>query len=234
MFGIKFESTLSVFNLKKIIMKKITLLAIALFVASAVTSFAQTTKGTVYIGGGLGFSAQGSKIKTSGSTTDGDKANTFFVTPGVGFFVADKISVGLDLDYINYTSKEPDSGPKTKNNSFGVTPYARYHWMLGDNFGFTGTFAVGIQGGTTKVEDGGTTTTTEKTSGLNVGITPGIVFFPNNKIGLEAGFGFFGYSSSTNKDPDDSSNKTVYSNIGLGANTLRPALSFALRYYFTK
>lgn len=111
--------------------------------------------------------------------------------------------------------------------------------MVADNFGFTGTFGVGVAFGSSKEEEknGNTTTTTDgpKVTALEVGITPGLVFFPTNKVGLEANFGFVGFSSVTSKSTNGSTEtKVSNSNFGLGANSISPTFSLGFRYYLTK
>lgn len=230
-------------------MKKISLLTIAILFATAMSSFAQTSKGTLFLGGGLGFTSSNGKstLKFGGTTveSDGVKSTNFSIVPGVGYFVADKLAIGLDLS-VNSSSiqipdnNDPDDYEKTSGTSFGFKPYARKYWMVGDNFGFTGTLGVGVAFGSSKVEEknGNTTVTNDgpKTTDLEIGVTPGIVFFPTNKVGLEASFGFVGYSSSTSKTDLGGGDelKVTNSTFGLSANSITPTFSLAFRYYLTK
>ncbi|KOY84939.1 hypothetical protein AD998_01140 [bacterium 336/3] len=230
-------------------MKKINLLTIAILFATAMSSFAQTSKGTLFVGGGLGFTSSSGKFTTTlGGTTiesDGVKSTTFSIVPGVGYFVADKLAVGLDLS-VNSSSvqvpdnNDPDDYEKTSGTSFGFTPYVRKYWMVGDNFGFTGTFGAGVAFGSSKIEEknGNTTVTNDgpKTTDLEIGITPGIVFFPTSKVGLEANFGFVGFSSTTSKTDLGNGNESKFTNstFGLSANSIRPSFSLGFRYYLTK
>jgi len=230
-------------------MKKVTLLTIALTFAAAMSSFAQTSKGTLFLGGGLGFtsSSQKATAKFGGTTveTDGDKATQFSIVPGVGYFIADKLAVGLDLSISTNSfqtpdNNDPDDYTKTTGTTFAFKPYARKYWMVGDNFGFTGTLGVGVGFGSSKVEvkAGNTTVTNDgpKTTDLEIGVTPGIVFFPTNKVGIEANFGFIGYSSSTAKTDLGGGDelKITDSTFGLSANSITPTFSLAFRYYLTK
>jgi len=220
-------------------MKKISLLTIAILFATAMSSFAQTSKGTLFLGGGLGFTSTSEKEKTSNSTTDGDKNFSYSINPGVGYFISDKLALGLDFGFRgnNTTTTQGIIDPEEielKSTLLNVTPYARYYWMVGDNFGFTGTLGIGIGSGSTKTSTNSNTTTTSKISTLEVGLRPGIVFFPTSKVGLEANFGFVGFSSFTDKNPNDSSNKTITSSFGLNANTITPTFSLGFRYYLTK
>ncbi|MDX1904263.1 MAG: outer membrane beta-barrel protein [Thermonemataceae bacterium] len=226
-------------------MKKITFLAIALFVASAVTSFAQTTKGTVYLGGGLGFTTSSSKNKFEGGgvtvESDGPKSTTFSLVPGVGFFVADKLALGLDLSLDFGSTKIFDGDDEIKNsyNQISFTPYVRKYFMMGDNFGFTGALGLGVGFGSSKLEtsSGGVTVSADgpKTTSFQFGVVPGLVFFPTSKVGLEASFGFVGASIiSSKQDTAGGTDKSTTTEFGLSANSITPTFSFGFRYYLTK
>lgn len=79
-------------------MKKVNILTLVFIFAAAVSSFAQTSAGTLFVGGGLGFSSSSSKttIKGGGMTVDvdGPKGTEFSILPGVGYFIADKLAIG--------------------------------------------------------------------------------------------------------------------------------------------
>lgn len=228
-------------------MKKVSLLTLVFIFVAAASSFAQTSAGTLFFGGGLGFSTSNSKVTTKlGNTTitsDGPQRTDVSVVPGVGYFIADKLAIGLDASFTTGSDKvtEPNGDyEKNSETNIGFTPYVRKYFMLSDNFGLTGTLGIGVGFGSSKIEekDGNTTTTVDgpKSTTLEFGLTPGIVFFPTNKIGLEANFGFVGFSSTTRRRDLGGGNetKTVTTDIGFGANTIRPAFSLGFRYYLAK
>jgi len=232
-------------------MKKVNILTLVFIFAAIVSGFAQTSAGTLFFGGGLGFGASNSKTTASGggttTTKDGPKSSQFSIVPGVGYFIADKLAVGLDLSFSTSSNKTPYDGinsqpgdyNKTSGTVISFTPYVRQYLMLSDNFGFTGTFGVGVGFGSSKREEkrGSTTTTTDgpKTTTLEVGITPGIVFFPTNKVGLEANFGFVGFSSETTKSKSGNNElKLTDTSFGFGANSIQPTFSLGFRYYLAK
>ncbi len=228
-------------------MKKANILTLVFIFVAAASSFAQTSAGTLFLGGGLGFSSSNSKSTTKignvTSTADGPQATEFSIVPGVGYFIADKLAVGIDISFTGTSIKETEANgdyEKTSRTNIGFTPYVRKYFMLSDNFGFTGTLGVGVGLGSSKIEekDGNTTTTVDgpKSTTLEFGVTPGLVFFPTNKVGLEANFGFVGFSSETRKQDLGGGNETkvTSSNFGFGANTIRPTFSLGFRYYLTK
>lgn len=233
-------------------LKKFSILASFVATFGVATSFAQTAQGTLYLGGGLGFTTSSNKVTTSGGGTtvsaDGPKSTSFSIVPGVGYFIADKLAVGIDISFLNESEKEPYEGPgaqtgdynKVSGNLISFTPYARKFFMLSDNFGFTGTFGVGVGFGSSKTESkrGSTTVTNDgpKVTALEVGITPGLVFFPTNKVGLEANFGFVGFSSRTQKATTGGGGevKSTDTSFGFGANSIQPTFSLGFRYYLAK
>ncbi|MCS6795235.1 MAG: outer membrane beta-barrel protein [Raineya sp.] len=229
-------------------LKKFSILASFVATLGVATSLAQTSQGTLYLGGGLGFSTSSEKTTFSGGNTtvniDGDKGTNFSIVPGVGYFIIDKLSVGMDLGFNTNTFKQIDNNnsnnyDKTSTTLISFTPYARKFFMLGDSFGFTGTFGVGVGLGSSKEERkrGNTTTTSEgpKVTTLEIGIRPGIVFFPTNKVGLEANFGFIGFSSITSKEENSGiTAKETTTEIGFGANSIQPTFSLGFRYYLAK
>lgn len=106
-------------------MKKLLLAgAVALFGLSN----AQMTKGDWVISGntGMGFNNTTTTVKVGGNSVDGPKVNSFSITPSVGYFVIDKLAVGIDLGYFNTTTKY--QGVKSTNSTFSVMPTATYYF----------------------------------------------------------------------------------------------------------
>ena len=113
--------------------------------------------------------------------------------------------------------------------------------MLEENkFGFT--FDTGLEYGKTtrsveeKVGNQIFKEDLPSTTNLSIGIRPGIIYFPNEKVGLEASFGFIGYYSETTKEIIDADSDVTEKINGFtfGANSLNPSLQFGFRYYFQR
>lgn len=219
------------------------------FIAVVGTVSAQTTKGTLYVGGGLGFDASSKKENLSGTgssiTIEGPKSTSFSIVPGVGYFIADKLAIGMDLGFYFHSQKTPDENnvndyTKVTQNTFVLTPYARKFFMLSDSFGFTGTLELSIGiGSSTREERNRNVTIISKgpnTRTLGFGVRPGIVFFPTSQVGLEANFGFVGFSSVTAKKDlgNGATVKNVSTQFGFGANSIQPTFSLGFRYYLAK
>ena len=186
-------------------MKKVfmTLAAIAAF------SFANAQ---IFVGGSLGISTSSGRTNTSYTTTVGGVTNTtegeykepsnfdLFVAPKVGFYLNDKLAVGLGLginhfseteyDYVGITPNESEYTMKNVGTEFGLIPFVRYHFAEWNNFSLFGELTVGMLFGRSK--DIETTANTEvvtegpKGFALNVSVTPGVAYKINDHIQLEA------------------------------------------------
>ena len=112
-------------------MKKVLLAgAIALFGLSN----AQMTKGDLVVSGntGFGFNNVTTTVKVAGQSADGPKVSTFSITPSVGYFVIDKLAVGIDLGLTSATTKY--EGTKATTTSFSVMPTATYYFTNDSKF----------------------------------------------------------------------------------------------------
>ncbi len=159
-------------KLKKEIMKKIFALAVTAFIFSTATQ-AQTEKDWYIIGGSL--SNIGLNFQNSNTTFSLD------VTPRVAWFVQDDFAIGGEA----LIGLQTGDGFTTTN--YGIGPIARYYlsgnalesvgktrWFLDAN--------VGIYGANTKV----TGMESASTNGLGIGFGPGLAYFINKNIALEA------------------------------------------------
>lgn len=189
------------------------ILAVAmLFTAFGVN--AQTEKGKMLAGGNLGFNFGTSKVTfvpDSGdkSSSNGPKTTAFSFTPNIGYFFIDNLAGGLKLNLSSYSEKSKVTIGTTeyddKSNSFifNVGPFLRYYYGLNDNmkvFG-EGFFGFGVDNSKyeTPVTDGlgnVTTSTTEtKVNGTGFEVGPGLAYFINENIGVEALLTYSRFSS---------------------------------------
>lgn len=153
----------------------------ALIALSAITQ-AQTTKGTWLLGGGAGFS----------STSTGDvKESSVALSPNLGYFVMDNLSVGGSA---MVSSVKPDGGDAT--TTFAIGPSVRYYFTsLGAK---TKLFANGSFGmGSSKTGSGDPVNVTAWA------LSAGPAIFLNQSVALEVAVG---YSSAKVKDAADATN----------------------------
>lgn len=142
-------------------MKKVVLfLAIAI---AALSTNAQTGKGTWLLGGSAGFSSG----KSSGSSS----TTTVNISPDAGYFFADNFAAGLNLGF----QSQSNGGTAT---NFNVGPFARYYFLpLGDHAKLFGQGAFGF--GTFKPSSGSSINSTMWE------IKAGPSFFLNESVALE-------------------------------------------------
>ncbi len=80
----------------------------------------------------MGFNNATTTVKARGNSVDGPKVNTFSIIPSVGYFVIDKLAVGIDLGYVNTTTKY--QGIKSTNSTFSIMPTATYYFTNSSKF----------------------------------------------------------------------------------------------------
>lgn len=167
-------------------MKKLLLAgAVALFGLSN----AQMTKGDWVFSGntGLGFNSIDTKTKVEGQTYDGAKVSTFSVTPSVGYFVIDKLAVGIDLGFTSITTKE--EGDKSTISNFSVMPTATYYFTNSSKLvPFLGA-GVGYASGKTK-ETYSNVSQEFTTNGLAWKVKGGVTYMATQSLGINLGVSF--------------------------------------------
>lgn len=152
-------------------MKKIFFLATA-FCLAGIASKAQTQKGYYLIGGNIG--------KIGGTFQGGGSEFNFNLSPKAAWFIQDRLAVGgmveLDLRTIKGGGTSVD---------YAVGPLARYYFSkseVGELVRKTTFFAEANAGiGGRNVSSGG-----GSTNGFVAGVGPGLAYFINENIALEA------------------------------------------------
>lgn len=198
-------------------MKKLFLFFV--FAILALTGKAQTSAGTVVVGGGFDF------VSDSPENSNNQKTSSFSFQPSVGYFVADHFVVGLDFAII--TSKTSAGGTTTdKTSTFAIGPYARYYKFLTDNekVAFFGQADFAFAFGKDTPYVGSST----KSSAFSVGISPGFSYFFSKHWSGEIGFTGLRLTTS---DPNTDANNDKTTTFQFGINSLTPS-GIAVRYYF--
>ena len=202
--------------------------------AIAVFSFANAQ---LFVGGSLGFSSISSSADYS-LTENGqtitindvrdndfiDPATTYFnFAPKVGFYLNEKLAVGLELGFNRLTETEyriydlnyndnpvtfKEASYKTIETVFSVGAFGRYHFAEWNNFSLFAELSAGVAFGNEKtkserenkeeINDGA------KIFGIGIGLIPGVSYKINEHIQLEATLDLFGlnynYTKTTMSD----------------------------------
>jgi len=195
-------------------MNKIFYLAFA-FVCITTSISAQTSSGSMMLGGGLNFSSTSFQNGSSGGS-----GVTF--SPGFGYFISDNLAVGTSLTLSS--SRTGTGANKSTSSSFGLGPFVRYYiFTSNESFGFFGQGQISFASGKTDPAVGGIT----KSNSFAISIFPGAAYFFNEHWALELAIN--GFIFSTN-DPNTSNDNDKYSNVQIDLNSLFP--NFGVRYHF--
>ncbi|MDX5427309.1 MAG: porin family protein [Bacteroidota bacterium] len=210
--------------------KKIFLMALGLMSYGA---FAQFESGTIQATGGINFN--------SGSTeTDGVdqfKNSGFGIQLGGGYFIMDRVSVGLGIAFNSAKNTNVGAGQNqgdivNKSTQFLIAPYARYYFPYTDRFSAFGQFHFAYGSGSSETENGGTTVDGPSQSLINVGVAPGFNYFLTETFALEMRYGFLGYQS-VKTEQDNGNGGTTETNSGnFGLNLDLNTINFGFALFF--
>ncbi|AKH93944.1 OmpW family outer membrane protein [Elizabethkingia anophelis] len=186
-------------------------LLIGAFALLGFAASAQTEKGSWVVGGStsIGFNNVSTKVKSDNTTFDGPKVNTFTIAPSAGYFVIDKLSVGLDFAYTNATTKY--DGAKTTSNTFAILPTATYYFT--DNTVIKPYLGAGIgYASNTEKEEYRGKSNEYTVDGFAWKVKGGFAYFFTPSIAADLGLS---YSQFSNKDNGVRTNVNTFG-VGVG------------------
>jgi hypothetical protein len=189
-------------------MKKIILLTVLLFTMIA----ASAQKGSMYIGGVIGYSSNTSKDPSDFKTTTSDWA----FAPEVGTFLQDDIQLGIFLG-ISGGSQKNDDGNLYTYSSLSPTIYARKFFPITDEFSaFAGGY-LNVSSGSFDDNAGGTTGITKQSGfGLRLGI--GVAYALSPRFTAVGQYGLIGFQ--TMKSTFEGADAGTDSSFDFGVNTV--------------
>lgn len=197
------------YNFKiKLNMKKVLFTAAALFAFGFANAQEETTdasafgftKGDIFVEGNLGFSSSNDK------NTD-TKSNGFDFNPMAGYFVTEKLAVGVEL-MVGSDKTEVSGTDTNKNSNFGAGVFARYYFLdLGQRFKTYAQAGVGFNSGKAGLAEA-------KYSGVGAGAGLGIQYFVSPKIAINFGLSdVLSYSSNKWDGAENVSNFNANLNV---------------------
>ncbi|MCC7504848.1 MAG: porin family protein [Saprospiraceae bacterium] len=145
-------------------MKKCTLFVLALLFAT--TAFAQLQKGTVLLGGTVGF---------NNYSEDGDGFTVINLSPTAAYFTSNRLAVGGRINIAITT------GDVVDQTVIGLAPLVRYYFNDSGNTRYFGQGSLGFQN--QKVEGFGE-------SYWELGLGVGADFFVNDRVAIEGVLGY--------------------------------------------
>ena len=192
------------------------LILLCAFAAVTTWGYAQTSAGSMMVGGTIEFSSQS---REGGSANDG---SSFGFSPSFGYFISDNLAVGASL-FLG-SSRSGTANVKTTSNYFGLGPFARYYlFTSNEQFGFFGQASLNFQTGRTDPPFG----EVNNTRHISFALQPGAAYFLNEHWAIELMITGFVVSST---DPDTDNNDDKVTNVNFGLSSFSPALGF--RYHF--
>ncbi|SHM94532.1 outer membrane beta-barrel protein [Flavobacterium chilense] len=164
-------------------MKKILVMA-----ALAICSFANAQKGTILVGGNIGYSSEKTEYQFSE-----EKTNTFSFSPKVGYQFNDNWTVGGEF---TVSSSTDDNGAREiKDNGFKLGAFVRYSVPLSQTFSVFADMGAGFQNAKSKVYGPGNAYSKRKADGMYVGVTPALFINMKKGFGLNFSIGGLGYET---------------------------------------
>ena len=195
-------------------------------------------------------------ITNDNNTNSTVKRNSLYSNIRLGYFLKDNLAIGILTGYQrtaynnNYSSSNSSSNPynsiSNSNqtiNAIDIGLFARYYKMINSSkFGVFVQVNTQYQRGNVNTTTYNTTTnntgtsqtsevTSQKSNTFSVGISPGIVYFINDKIGVEASYGNIAYSISNTKPLSNIEHSIHQRNEGFDANFSSTTLQLGVNFY---
>lgn len=229
--------------LNKINMKKIILTVAAIFAFGFANAQEKTeesgfgfSKGNIMLEGNIRFSADKDTDSFNGNDIEEDKTSSFAFNPKVGYFLTNKVALGVEVLVASNNSENTQFGSpnvvtENKANGFGAGVFARYYFLdLGQRFK---TYAeAGLGFGSTKNE----TNSVETSNSTNVGfgIDLGINYFLTPKFAINFGLtDLLSFNSSKTEFPGGGETQSTGFNGNINVfNNFFNTAQFGLTYKF--
>ena len=165
-------------------MKRMLTIAAVLMLMACMATAGPTNKGSMTLGGTVGFQSMGGDWYKGGSE---DAVTVLTFAPNFGYFVADNIVIGLNLAMLNLSQGD------YKTSTFNVGPMVGYYFGSAPEGDAKGTMLPYIKASfgilSTKWEEPGEPDYKEK--GTSFGARVGADYFLANSVALDFGISAF-------------------------------------------
>jgi hypothetical protein len=180
-----------------------------LILALAVFSFANAQKGTILVSGNFGYSSR--NASNSGGSPD---YTSFNFSPKIGYQYNNNWTVGVESTIVN--SKNTYSIGEFKSNGFSVGGFVRYSKPIGGIFSLYADLGTGYHNVEDTNYNGGDFpyTSTSKSNGFYVGVTPALLLNIKKGFGLNFNIGGLGYDTLNNTTNNGSDYKSFNFSFG--------------------
>jgi hypothetical protein len=173
-------------------MKKMLVIA-----ALAMFSFANAQKGSILVGGNIGYSSE-----TVDYGVGETKTKQFSFSPKVGYQFHENWTVGGEFTVAS--AKDDNGAREIKDNDFKLGAFVRYSVPLSQTFSVFADMGAGFQNQKRTIDGPGNDYSKSKADGMYVGVTPALFINMKKGFGLNFSIGGLGYEtlSYDNNGPD--------------------------------
>jgi hypothetical protein len=199
---------------------------------TAMVSEAQISKGTIAAGGSFNFDRTGTSVQAGSISVQGPSYTFFELTPRVLYYLSDNLAVGGEIGFVMQSQKQGTASERT--SVFTLAPMARYNLPVTERFGLFVDGRMGFGFGGTKETVGNRTEEGPSVFRFDLGVSPGMLYFLNEKIAIEARFGRLGYSAESQTETETYGNTTSTFKSSSGnfiLNLKTTSLGFGFLYY---
>lgn len=155
-----------------------------------------------------------------------DASSAYSLNPKFGYFVSDKVAIGLDADIFGSTTNK-NTTTERKNNGFGIGAFARYYFLELDSKRFKAYGEAGLGYNHTKTT---ISNTDDTVNSVKANITVGLNYFFTKK--WAATFALADILTYNNTNPEDGTSTPTFNlNINL-FNNIFAQPKFGLLYKF--
>lgn len=216
--------------------RKLLLLAVMGMLACSYAN-AQIKKGSVLLGGSVGFGRSQTEVKTiyAESSYKSD-SRYFYALPALGIAIHDNLVLGGDLRYENgkqsYTSTTSQKG---KTTSYGAGAFIRKYWKVADKLYLFGNGGLGYRYlDNYRPYENPANSIQEKSHNINLSFYPGVSFAITRRVHLESSLPDMfniGYTSATERNKATGQKISSRNSFGIGS-SLSNTSSFAVGVKF--
>lgn len=176
-------------------MKKVLLTAVAVFAFGFANAQEEANtfgfaKGDIIVEGQLSFASNKETNSFAGADLDETKFSGISFTPKAGYFISDKLALGVELQVLS--TKEtttdftvtPNDVTEEKGAGFGAGVFARYYFLeLGQRFKTYAEVGAGFGSIKNEVDN----VETDQTSSFGIGADLGMNYFVTNRFAISFG-----------------------------------------------
>lgn len=205
---------------------------------------AQTSKGSILLGGSLNYSQSHSRPSNSSASFWKNNTLNLSVKPEAGYFLAENLAVGTGL-ILNFSRNLNGGETTAKTQGLGISPFARYYKFFGEKLAFFGQGGIAYARYTSKSRNPFSSDNpnelleTQKNSEYAASLMPGVSYFPMPWLGFQFTMGQLKYGktdleeqylSSQTGAPEkwNKTDKSLTADFGLGQATL------GINFFFTR